>query len=1012
MAIRIPWDEEETALLIDTYLQVEAKQLTLKEAVPLLSNQLRQRAKWLGIEIDGIFRNENGISMRLSEIQYLMTDGDFGLKNTSNLFKDMVHLYKTNMRLFKEILKKAKQEINLSEHSKKSFMEWLSNQVTAEKLSEMEKVYSFVEDYAISKKLLQIPFFEVSEAKVIASLRIAIKKDWGLRVWQRKKITDMFEACNYYERYLVNRQKETEGRSKSVSFVKPVDVVNKKLDTPNNPNDNLEKHQGNHSNTENTVKEESQPYNANDNGLNFVDFTSSNNTYLHTKPIYLEYFGKRHEADSWSEMYVCVLACLLDDYPDKIFGLSKNSLQNGGEMWLGDIRHRSQMSQPRKFAKGMFAEVNLSTFEIVQRIRHLLDYCLVDVENLVVAYRNIQKETNETTIQQLIYKQKKAVTAPSLAENKVVEGDPLHLLLRDAGLEFIDNRQNGGNLWIVGDNRLIPVIEQLQKMGLSFRFKKEGGRKSGGRPAWWTRDTLPAGKELTALTVPKNCLTTPPSSTAELSKERYNDLLKQALNKVTENRPESKFSIILKENQFQRGIFINSVIDIKRFRQQWQKRYGEELTCNDLEVEAKLRQSGVVHDGKVYHLDNLISPSNRKMLLKFVHRWMVEEDKAPIYYEALYKAFSEQLQIHGETINMTIDMLPTCLEAINPGYYRLEKKFLSLGNKKHDNHVPDIINLLRDRGEPMKIDEICNEMSHLTEEVILSTLKKEVCLINSGKDGYFHIDILDFNKAKIDEIVRVIQSEINENHRISGIELATLLQERLPHIMEPCSQISKIGLRNALKILLEDKFSFKGDLVSPLGKKLSVSDVFADFCQKNECFTLQDLRSLGDHVGQIFSSYLDTVYDNALRISENDFVAKNMAKFDVESTDTAIDLFCAGDYIPLEDITSFSAFPNAGYNWNVFLLQHYVYAYSARYRLLHNGFSAGTAKGAIVKKDSHYSELRDVLIHDLANSQVTLRPDDALDFFLQRGYIAKRRISDITSILSAARADRNSKMRG
>lgn len=105
MAIRIPWDEEETALLIDTYLQVEAKQLTLKEAVPLLSNQLRQRAKWLGIEIDGIFRNENGISMRLSEIQYLMTDGDFGLKNTSNLFKDMVHLYKTNMRLFKEILK-------------------------------------------------------------------------------------------------------------------------------------------------------------------------------------------------------------------------------------------------------------------------------------------------------------------------------------------------------------------------------------------------------------------------------------------------------------------------------------------------------------------------------------------------------------------------------------------------------------------------------------------------------------------------------------------------------------------------------------------------------------------------------------------------------------------------------------------------------------------------------------------------------------------------------------------
>ena len=160
----------------------------LLQPLPLLSNQLRQRAKWLGIEIDDVFRNENGIRMRLFEIQYLMTDGDFGLKNTSNLFKDMVHLYKTNMRLFKEILKKAKQEINLSEYSKKSFMEWLSNQVSAEKLSELEKVYSVVEDYAISKKLLQVPFFEVSEAKVIAILRIAKKKIGGYEFGKERKL--------------------------------------------------------------------------------------------------------------------------------------------------------------------------------------------------------------------------------------------------------------------------------------------------------------------------------------------------------------------------------------------------------------------------------------------------------------------------------------------------------------------------------------------------------------------------------------------------------------------------------------------------------------------------------------------------------------------------------------------------------------------------------------------------------------------------------------------------------
>ena len=65
MALRIPWDKQETALLIDAYLRVKGKELSQQEAIKEVSTLLRCRAILSGIEIDEVFRNENGISMQM-----------------------------------------------------------------------------------------------------------------------------------------------------------------------------------------------------------------------------------------------------------------------------------------------------------------------------------------------------------------------------------------------------------------------------------------------------------------------------------------------------------------------------------------------------------------------------------------------------------------------------------------------------------------------------------------------------------------------------------------------------------------------------------------------------------------------------------------------------------------------------------------------------------------------------------------------------------------------------------
>lgn len=125
---RIPWDQFETALLIDAYLKVESGEIQKDLAVRKLSDLLREYGKRKGIQVDAVYRNINGISLRMSEIDCLINDGHGGIKNTSKLFVEMVGLLKSQRDRFDEILSEAKRVINPGQSNKDAFVEWLSKQ--------------------------------------------------------------------------------------------------------------------------------------------------------------------------------------------------------------------------------------------------------------------------------------------------------------------------------------------------------------------------------------------------------------------------------------------------------------------------------------------------------------------------------------------------------------------------------------------------------------------------------------------------------------------------------------------------------------------------------------------------------------------------------------------------------------------------------------------------------------------------------------------------------------------
>lgn len=58
-------------------------------------------------------------------------------------------------------------------------------------------------------------------------------------------------------------------------------------------------------------------------------------------------------------------------------------------------------------------------------------------------------------------------------------------LLKNKGLNYIDNRNRGGTLWVIGGHELDGIMFDLKAQGYVFSFSKKGGKATNGQAAWW-----------------------------------------------------------------------------------------------------------------------------------------------------------------------------------------------------------------------------------------------------------------------------------------------------------------------------------------------------------------------------------------------------------------------------------------------------------------------------------------------------------------------------------------------
>ncbi len=480
-----------------------------------------------------------------------------------------------------------------------------------------------------------------------------------------------------------------------------------------------------------------------------------------------------------------------------------------------------------------------------------------------------------------------------------------------------------------------------------------------------------------------------------------------AIEKMPTRRQENDPVLIrykeLLDKYFQKGFRMESSLDMKKLRRFYQEQYGAELSDEDDLVCQGISSVTILHDGKAYLPDSMLSQEKKEKLLQYIEDRFSSGCDA-IYYGALFTEFEEAFQ--GERI-YTPEMLKTYLSYINKGNYVLQRSYLAKDYTVQMNPEDDIREYLKEAAGPVEVERLAAELSYIPEQKIKFALSTNNDFIWNATGEYFYEDCVHFSNSELEWISQFILDGIEERDFVTGNELVEAVEAHFPDIKEMYQWITPVGMRNVIGYKLNDRFSFNGNIISKYGEDLSMAEVYAKYCRKHSRFTLDELNVLKQELGSTI--YFDEIYANSLRISQNEFVSQDMAQFDVEATDEAIGRICTGQYMSLQEIRDFGTFPYAGYPWNEYLLEHFVANYSQKFMLLHIGYGANVCAGAIVKQASSFKDFNNLLVDILANSNIVLDEDSALEYLRQQGYIARRRYSDIGRIVTEAKVVRSKK---
>lgn len=720
-----------------------------------------------------------------------------------------------------------------------------------------------------------------------------------------------------------------------------------------------------------------------------VDFTGSNDL-AYTRPLCFTYFEEEKVVNSWTDLYVSFFATIQEDYPH-IFRAGMSFSRNNGRIDLMQANDADAMLAPKPVPGTSYVlETNLSASDIVGKIKSILDLCSVDFDNIVIKYR--KKDSTPRSKQ----------SEPIQNQDSLVVSAPAGNVAFDAFLAYLQ--------------RTLQMAERTAynyaiSIGVCETIAKEQGYDN------WHLYSEDANAVLSTIGQLRN-----DAVFIEKNRSRHNQLsaalaklvqfinggrtdhtaCEQAPAKTVEPYQNKPYAAVL-ENHFKKGFRLESPLEIRKFRRYYSALHNVELTDADEVIADTIKRLCIIYDGKAFLPAVMLSEELKEKLLRYIDESFAT-GKTAIYYQAIYTEFAEEfLDYHI----YDAEMLKAYLAFVSDGHFYINRSSISKQANVTLDPLSEIRSCLQGYGRPVEYEELFAALPHLPQSKVKFILASNGEFVNNGRGEYFHESVIVLSEEELDNIADIISYTIEEKEFIGGNELYDAIKAKYPYIIESNQAYSVYGFRDALKYKLGDRFSFKGNIISRAGQELSMADVFANYAKHHDSFTLTELQAMAAELATVI--YFDSVYKNSLRISREQFVSKSHAQFSIADTDAAIDRVCTGNYIPIQEVTNFGAFPYAGFPWNSYLLEHYAAEYSRKYMLLHSSYNGTEPAGAIVKRSAGIQTFDDLIIDLLANNDVELKKASALQYLSDKGYLARRRYANIESLIIKATAQRNRK---
>lgn len=450
------------------------------------------------------------------------------------------------------------------------------------------------------------------------------------------------------------------------------------------------------------------------------------------------------------------------------------------------------------------------------------------------------------------------------------------------------------------------------------------------------------------------------------------------------------YTKVIKEHFFD-GFAYSNALRKRKFVRCYEEANGVTFTDNDEQYKLKLRSVGFESEEKIY-LTDIISEETKKELQNYI---ICNLSSNAVYYSVLYEVFRDKLGA-----DFTEDMLKKFLQFEFANQYSFTDEYVALLGKNF-NLKQELINVFLNAGQPLYIEEIYSKLSNLAKSVIDSTLTDRDFVVNFRGKSYFYKDTFVIEDEQLDEIRMFIASSIEKNTQTSGSELYSFIKNSLPDLIELNPEVTDLGFKNVLKLLLNGEFSFRGDVISSLNNEVSVKQLYKDFCLAREKFTLEELEEFRDSIHKTYIDF-NAVFDVAIRINQNTYVRRDLVQFDTNKIDVAISNYCTQMYVSYIDIINFTEFPTMIYPWNNYLLESYLYSSSKKFCILCFGINKEKPVGAIVNKLHSFDDFEDLIL-DVIKKNKLYNKEKAFEYLQENEYILTRKFKNIDMLIQKAK---------